>query len=105
MRITKEHLPLEHAAIITNENIALGGNVKTDAITPANWFQAHFMSNQLLTLDPLPTTIKDITDKSDADSDPYSMAEDYDIQLGRDGSGTSLLAALEGSTIPMCEST
>ena len=104
-RITKDRLPSEHDAIITNMNKKLGGSEVNNAITPANWFRAHFMPKQLLTLDVLPSTLEDVVEHLDTDSDPYGAAESFDIQMGGDGSGSTVLAALEGSTTLMKEST
>ena len=104
-RVTKDRLPSEHEAIITNLNKKLGGNEVIDAITPANWFRAHFMPNQLLTLDVLPATLEEVVEHLDTDNDLYEAAESFDIQLGGDGSGSTVLAALEGSSTLMKDST
>ena len=62
------------------------------------------MPNQLLTLDVLPSTIEDIVEHLDTDSDPYKAAESFDIQMGGDGSGSTILATMDSFSIAMWES-
>ena len=77
-------------------NKSLGGKGEDDHLTPYHWFQTFFPVNTLITEYALPDTLeKAIATPNDSTHDLFEVAEDYDIQMGGDYKGDTLLQAID----------